>query len=81
MRNIARLGAVIAVAGSLGLGLGVPAQADTSNFGQMVDMCAHMMLPYDIASDGSIVMTMPNGTVCYFQNFGAMVTYMQHQMC
>ncbi len=81
MRRIARLGAVAVIAGTLGLGVSAPAQADTNNFGQMVYVCAHMMLPYYIAADGTIVMTMPNGTVCYFRDFGAMVTYMQSQMC
>jgi hypothetical protein len=45
-------------------------------------MCAHMMLPYDLNSDGSISMTMPDGTSMSFRTFGAMVTYMRsHQMC
>ncbi len=81
MRKIARLGIVVAVAGTLGLGVSAPALAGTDNFGQMVYLCAGQMLPYDIASNGSILMTMPDGTVMYFQNFGAMVTYMQNQVC
>jgi hypothetical protein len=45
-------------------------------------MCASMMLPYDLSPDGSITMTMPDGTVMCFRTFGAMVTYMQsQQMC
>ncbi len=81
MRKIARLGIVVAAAGALGLGVSAPALAGTDNFGQMVYVCAGKMLPYDIASDGSILMTMPDGTVMYFRTFGGMVTYMQNQMC
>ncbi len=82
MSWIARLGGVAAIVGSLGLGVAGPALAGTSNFGQKVYMCANMMLPYDLSSDGSITMTMPHGTSMYFPTFGAMVTYMQSQpMC
>jgi hypothetical protein len=46
-------------------------------------MCANMMLPYDLSSDGGITMTMPGATSpMYFRTFGATVTYMQSQpMC
>ena len=82
MSWIARLSVVAAIVASLALGATVPALASTSNFGQKVYMCASMMLPYDLSSDGSITMTMPDGTVMYFRTFGAMVTYMQSQpMC
>ncbi len=38
--------------------------------------------PYDLSPNGSITMTMPDGTLMYFPTFGAMVTYMQSQpMC
>ena len=83
MSWIARLGAVVAVVGILGLGVTGPAVADTSNFGQNVYMCANMMLPYDLNPGGSITMTMPGATSpMYFRTFGAMVTYMRSQpMC
>lgn len=83
MSMIARFGAVAAVAGIAALGATGPALADTSNFGQKVYTCAHMMLPYDLSSDGSITMTMPGATSpMYFRTFGAMVTYMNSQpMC
>lgn len=78
----ARSGAVAAAVGALALGATAPALAGTNNFGQQVYHCAHMMLPYDLNSDGSITMTMPDGTVMYFRTFGAMVTYMRSQpMC
>jgi hypothetical protein len=64
------------------LGVAGPALAGTSNFGQQVYMCANMMLPYDLSSDGGIAMTMPDGTSMYFRTFGAMVTCTQSQpMC
>ena len=79
---IARLGGIAAIVGSLGLGVTGPALAGTTNFGQRVYMCANVMLPYDLNSDGSITMTMPDGPVMYFRTFGAMVTFMQSQpMC
>ena len=79
---IARLGVVAAIVGGLGLGVTEPALASTGNFGQKVYMCASMMLPYDLSSDGSITIAMPDGTVMYFRTLGAMVTYMQSQpMC
>ena len=82
MSWIARLGAIVAVAGILGLGVTGAAVAGTSNFGQNVYMCANMMLPYDLNADGSITMTMPDGTTMHFSSFGAMVTYMRSQpMC
>jgi hypothetical protein len=82
MSWIVRLAAIAAVAGSLGLSATVPALAGTSDFGQKVYMCASMMLPYDLSSDGSITMTMPDGTVMHFSSFGAMVVYMRSQpMC
>jgi hypothetical protein len=82
MSKIARFGAVAAVVGVLGLGGAGPALAQSGNFGQQVHMCASMMLPYDLNSDGSITMTMPDGTSMYFRTFGAMVKYMQsHPMC
>ncbi len=82
MSWIARLGGVVAIVASLGLSVTGPALASTGNFGQKVYMCANMMLPYDLSSDGSITMTMPDGTSMYFPTFGAMVTYMQSQpMC
>lgn len=83
MSWIARLGAVVAVAGILGLGVAGPAVASTSNFGEDVYMCASMMLPYYLNADGSITMTMPGATSpMFFRTFGAMVTYMQSQpMC
>lgn len=84
MSWIARSGAVVAIAGIFGWGVTGPALADTGDFGQNVYMCANMMLPYDLSSDGSITMTMPGGTSpMYFRTFGAMVTYMQSQqpMC
>jgi hypothetical protein len=82
MPKIARFGTVVAAVGILGFGVTGPALADTSNFGQKVYMCASMMLPYDLHSDGSITMTMPDGTSMNFRTFGAMVTYMQSQpMC
>ena len=83
MPGIIRLGAVAAVIGILGLAGAGPALAGTGNFGQNVYMCASMMLPYDLGSDGSITMTMPGATTpMYFRTFGAMVTYMKAQpMC
>jgi hypothetical protein len=82
MSWIARLGGVVLIVGSLGLGVAGPALAGTGNFGQKVYMCAHMMLPYDLGSHGSITMTLPDGTSMYFPTFGAMVSYMQSQpMC
>lgn len=82
MSWIARLATVAAIAGSLGWSATVPALAGTSNFGQNVYMCASMMLPYDVGSDGSITMTMPDGTVMHFSSFGAMVVSMRSQpMC
>ena len=82
MSWIARLGGVAVIVGSLGLGVAGPALAGTSNFGQKVYVCAHMMLPYDLSPNGSITMTMPDGTLMYFPTFGAMVTNMQSQpMC
>jgi len=45
-------------------------------------MCASMMLPDDLNADGSITMTIPDGTLMSFRTFGAMVTFMRsHQMC
>ena len=45
-------------------------------------MCAPMMLPYDLGPDGSITMTMPDGTSMNFPTFGAMVTFMRsNPMC
>ena len=83
MSKIARFATVVAVVGTLGLGVTGGALADTGNFGQEVYMCANMMLPYDLSSNGSITMTMPGATSpMYFRTFGAMVTYMQSQpMC
>ena len=82
MSWIARASTVVAVVGMLGAGVAGPALADTGNVGQQVRMCASMMLPYDLNADGSITMTMPDGTSMNFPTFGAMVTYMQsHQMC
>ena len=82
MSWIARLDTLAAIVGIAGLAVTGPALADTGNFGQQVPMCAHMMLPYDLNSDGSISMTMPDGTSMSFRTFGAMVTYMRsHQMC
>ncbi len=83
MSRITRLGAVVAVAGILGLSVTGPALADPGNFGQNVRMCANMMLPYDLNPDGSITMTMPGATSpMHFRTFGAMVTYMQSEpMC
>jgi hypothetical protein len=82
MSWIARLGAVAAIVGIVGLAVTGPALADTGNFGQQVRMCAHMMLPYNLNSDGSISMTMPDATSMSFRTFGAMVAYMRsHQMC
>ncbi len=78
----AHFGIVAAVAGALALGTTGPALASTTNFGQDVYQCAHMMLPYDLNPGGSITMTMPDGTTMYFSSFGAMVTYMRSQsMC
>jgi hypothetical protein len=67
----------------IGLGVAVPAaHASTSNFGQNVYQCANVMLPYYLNNDGSISMTMPDGTPMYFRTFGAMVTFMRAQpMC
>jgi hypothetical protein len=80
--KLARFGIVVAVVGALGVGAAGPALADTGNFGQQVRMCAGMMLPYDLSADGSITMSMPDGTVMSFRTFGAMVTYMRsHPMC
>jgi hypothetical protein len=82
MSRFARFGTVVAVVGVLGVGGTAPALADTSNFGQQVRMCASMMLPNDLNADGSITMTMPDGTLMSFRTFGAMVTFMRsHQMC
>lgn len=82
MSWVARLGVVAVTVGTLSLGVTVPALAGTSNAGQKVYMCASTMLPYDLSSDGSITMTMPDGTEMYFPTFGAMVTSMQAQpMC
>ena len=82
MSWIARLGAVAAIVGIAGLGLSSPALADTGNFGQQVYTCAHMMLPYDLGPDGSITMTMTDGTPMHFSTFGAMVTFMRsNPMC
>ena len=82
MSRIARLGAVAAIVGIAGLAATGPALADTGNFGQQVRMCAHMMLPYNLNSDGSISMTIPDGTSMSFRTFGAMLAYMRsHQMC
>lgn len=78
----ARAGAVVVVVGILGAGVAGPAFADTGTFGQQVRTRASMMLPDDLNSDGSITMTMPDGTSMNFGTFGAMATYMQsHQMC
>lgn len=78
----AHFGVVAAVVGALGLGATGPALASTSNFGQNVSNCAHMMLPYDLNPGGSITMTMPDGTTMHFSSFGAMVTAMRTQsMC
>ena len=64
------------------IGGAAPALADISNFGQQVRMCTSMMLPNDLNADGSITMTMPDGTLMSFRTFGAMVTFMRsHQMC
>ncbi|HEX7996430.1 MAG TPA: hypothetical protein VF506_21130 [Streptosporangiaceae bacterium] len=77
MVRIARLGAIFAVAGAIGLGVAAPAaQATPANFGQRVYQCASVMLPYYLNADGSISMTMPDGTPMYFRTFGAMVNYM-----
>lgn len=83
MSRIARSGAVLAIAAVIGWGVTQPAVAGTTNSGQKVYMCAHMMLPYDLSADGSISMTMPGATTpMYFRTFGDMVTYMQSQpMC
>jgi hypothetical protein len=82
MSWIARAGTVVVDVGILGAGVAGPALADTGTFGQQVRMCAGMMLPNDLNSDGSITMTMPDGMSMNFGTFGAMVTYMQsHQMC
>ncbi|HXZ78141.1 MAG TPA: hypothetical protein VEH31_45705 [Streptosporangiaceae bacterium] len=82
MSWIARVGAVVVAVGMLGAGVAWPALADTGDFGQQVRTCASMMLPDDLTSDGSITMTMPDGTLMKFPTFGAMVTYMRsHQMC
>ena len=78
----AHLGIIAAVVGTLGLGAAGPALASTSNFGQNVYHCANMMLPYDLNPDGSITMTMPDGTTMHFSSFGAMVSHMRSQpMC
>jgi hypothetical protein len=79
MPKIARFATVAASVGILGFGVTGPALADTGNFGQKVYMCASMMLPYDLNSDGSLTMTMPGGATMYFRTFGAMVRYMQSQ--
>ena len=87
MSGVARFGAVVAVAGAIGLGMTAggtapAAQASTTNFGQQVSACASMMLPSYLGTDGSITMTMPGATTpMYFRTFGAMVVYMQQQMC
>ena len=82
MSWVSRSSAVIVIAGILGLGTTGPAFADSASLGRQVVMCAHMMLPYDIGPDGSISMTMADGTPMFFPTFGAMVTYMQsHSMC
>jgi hypothetical protein len=82
MSKLARFGTVAAVVGALGVGAAGPALADTGDFGQQVRMCASMMLPYDLNADGSITMSMPDGTVMFFRTFGAMATYMRsHPMC
>lgn len=85
MSRIASSGAVLAIGAVIGLGVTqqAVAVAGTTNFGQQVYTCAHMMLPYDLSADGSISMTMPGATTpMYFRTFGAMVTYMQSQpMC
>ena len=81
MSKLVRFGTV-AIARILGVVVAGPALADSGNFGQQVHTCASMMLPYDLNSDGSITMTMPDGTSMYFRTFGAMVTYMRSQpMC
>lgn len=82
MSNLARFATVVAVVGAVGVGGAAPALADTSNFGQQVRMCAHMMLPNALNPGGSITMTMPDGTSMTFPTFGAMVTFMRsHPMC
>ena len=82
MKWIDRLSCVAAMLCTLSLGVAAPALAHTDNFGQNVCMCARMMLPYDLNPDGSISMTMPDGTTMYFRTFGCMVTYMQsNSMC
>ncbi len=73
---------VAAVVGALALGAAGPALTSTTNFGQDVYNCAHMMLPYDLNPGGSITMTMPDGMTMDFSSFGAMVTFMRsHSMC
>ena len=82
MSWISRSSAVIVGAAILGLAATGPAFADTASLGRRVVVCAHMMLPYDLGPDGSISMTMPDGTPMSFPTFGMMVTYMQsHPMC
>ena len=83
MRRFARLSSLAVVTAAIGLGVAAPAaNASTSNFGQRVYQCASVMLPYYLNPDGSISMTMPDGTAMYFRTFGAMVTYMKGQpMC
>lgn len=83
VRTAARAGLVAAAALTVvGLGATAPAHADTSNFGQAVRTCAHMMLPQDLGPRGSISMTMPDGSTMAWRNFGQMVTFMRtHEMC
>ena len=82
MSWIGRVSTVVVAVGIVGAGVAGPALADTGDFGQQVRTCASMMLPKALNPDGSITMTMPDGTSMDFGTFGAMVTYMQsYQMC
>jgi hypothetical protein len=82
MSWIGRVTTVVVAMGILGAGVAGPALAGTGDVGQQVRTCASMMLPDDLNPDGSITMTMPDGTSMTFATFGAMVTYMQsHPMC
>lgn len=78
-----RVGLVVATAvGVVGLNATMPASASTDNFGQGVYACAGVMLPYHIDSQGSITMTMPDGSTMHWRTFGEMVTYMRNNtMC
>lgn len=83
MTRFVRLTSLAAITAVIGLVVAAPAaSASTNNFGQRVYQCASVMLPYYLNPDGSISMTMPDGTAMYFRTFGLMVTYMKSQpMC